>query len=81
MPKLVQVHWVDVTEVSDWSTDVENPEFVSIGWLISDEDSPFVKLATTRALEDDAHSSILSIPRGCVIAINSDEESMNFRKN
>ena len=74
-PKLVQVHWVAVAEGSDWATDVENPEFVSIGWLISDDNSPFVKVATTRALEDDAHSSILSIPRGCVIEINGEKEN------
>tara|TARA_R100000808_G_C2113791_1_gene127072 strand:- start:569 stop:790 length:222 start_codon:yes stop_codon:yes gene_type:complete len=70
-PKLVQVHWVDVAEISDWSTDVENPEFFSIGWLISDDDSPFVKLSTTRALDDDAYSSILSIPRGCVLSLST----------
>jgi hypothetical protein len=74
-PKLVRVHWVDVVEVSDWSTDIQNPEFFSIGWMISDDNSPFVKLATTRALEDDAHSSILSIPRGCVITINGEKEN------
>ena len=58
MHKLVQVDWVDVTEVADWSTDIENPEFLSIGWTISDDDSPFVKLATTRALNKTCHESI-----------------------
>ncbi len=63
--ELMCLHWVDVTETCDWATEVSNPTFESVGWLLSDPGAEFVQLATTRNA-DDEYSSILSVPRGCV---------------
>ena len=64
---LVIVRWVDITETCDWSTEVVNPEFESVGWLISKPKAKFVQVATT-VDSDGKFSSILSIPRGAVLS-------------
>ena len=75
--RLVEVTWRDIIQCSGWEKagDVEAPQFVSVGWLIS-RDGNQVKIASTLDYADafgDAKDEakpvpygITAFPTGCV---------------
>jgi len=78
--KLVIVTWRDILSCSGWEKpdDVDCPEFLTVGWLIS-EDNDTVKIASTLDPTDsigEAKGEVLPVPygitafpKGCVINI------------
>ena len=78
--KLVMVTWRDILSCSGWEKpdDVECPEFITVGWLIS-EDNDTVKIASTLDPTDsigEAKGEVLPVPygitafpKGCVINV------------
>ena len=75
--RLVQVTWRDIVQCSGWEKvgDVDAPQFVSVGWLIS-RDGSQIKIASTLDYADafgDAKDEakpvpygITAFPTGCV---------------
>ena len=78
--KLVIITWRDILSCSGWEKldDVECPEFITVGWLISQDDDT-IKIASTLDPTDsigEAKGEVLPIPygitafpKGCVINI------------
>jgi hypothetical protein len=79
---LVIVTWRDILSCSGWEKpdDVDCPEFLTVGWLIS-EDNDTVKIASTLDPTDsigEAKGEVLPVPygitafpKGCVVKITS----------
>jgi hypothetical protein len=77
---LVVITWRDILSCSGWEKpdDVDCPEFLTVGWLIS-EDNDTVKIASTLDPTDsigEAKGEVLPVPygitafpKGCVIHI------------
>ena len=75
--RLVQVTWRDIIQCSGWEKydDVDSPQFVSVGWLVS-RDGSQIKIASTLDYADafgDAKDEakpvpygITAFPSGCV---------------
>ena len=66
--RLVQVTWRDIIQCSGWEKvgDVDAPQFISVGWLISRDDKQ-VKIASTLDYADafgDAKDEAKPIPYG-----------------
>ena len=51
--RLVQITWRDIIQCSGWekAPDVNTPQFISVGWLIS-RDAKQIKIASTLDYED-----------------------------
>ena len=75
--RLVEITWRDIIQCSGWekASDVEAPQFVSVGWLVS-RDGEQIKIASTLDYADafgDAKDEakpvpygITAFPAGCV---------------
>ena len=80
------VKWIDVIASNEWEkhSEIECPEFETIGWLIDDGDKT-VKIANTLDYFDfeDKNSEkpipygITAFPRGCVLNITLLKEDCN----
>ena len=80
--ELVIITWKDIISCSGWEKpdDVECPELISVGWLIS-QDNETVKIASTLDPTDsigEAKGEVLPVPygitafpKGCVVKITS----------
>jgi len=78
--KLVIVTWRDILSCSGWEKqdDVECPELISVGWLLSQDDDT-IKIASTLDPTDsigEAKGEVLPVPygitafpKGCVINV------------
>ncbi len=68
-PKLFRCRWRDIVKDPGWVTheEVECPTFVSVGWLVF-EDDLVIKLADT--IDDEGTGyGVMAIPRGVVIEL------------
>lgn len=75
--RLVKITWRDILQCSGWekASDVEAPQFISVGWLVS-RDGDQIKIASTLDYADafgDAKDEakpvpygITAFPAGCV---------------
>ena len=75
--RLVEITWRDILQCSGWekASDVEAPQFISVGWLVS-RDGEQIKIASTLDYADafgDAKDEakpvpygITAFPAGCV---------------
>jgi len=66
--KLVEVKWLDILATAGWekAEDVDVPEFISVGWLVS-RDAKQIKIASTLDYNDafgDAKSTPKPVPYG-----------------
>ena len=69
-PALIKVHWDDIVETCDWTEaeDVKLPRFITIGWLIT-ENERCLKLGHT--MNDDGRIyGITAFPKGCIAHID-----------
>lgn len=69
-PALIKVHWDDIVETCDWTEaeDVKLPRFVTIGWLIT-ENERCLKVGHTMN-EDGRIYGITAFPKGCIAHID-----------
>ena len=67
--RLVHIRWTDIICHADWTehSDVTCPEFLSIGWIVS-EDAKEIKIGNTLN-EEGIPYGITAFPRGCVLEV------------